>query len=83
MPTRPPRDLPCAPGFALVGEQRRRPCQLLQHDNLIKDARFVLADLTPLRREIRSQDGCWYDVRLRAYRTGDDKIDGVSGSWQR
>ena len=37
----------------------------------------MLADLTPLRREIRSRDGRWYDVRLRPYRTVDDKIDGV------
>jgi two-component system, chemotaxis family, CheB/CheR fusion protein len=30
-----------------------------------------------LRREIRSRAGRWYDMRLRPYRTVDDKIDGV------
>ncbi|HEX3939799.1 MAG TPA: chemotaxis protein CheB [Xanthobacteraceae bacterium] len=49
----------------------------LQYDNLIKDVRAVLADLVPLRREVRRRDGRWYDVRLRPYRTSEDKIDGV------
>lgn len=49
----------------------------LEYENLIKDARAVLTDLTPLRREIRSRKGRWYDMRLRPYRTVDDKIDGV------
>ena len=42
-----------------------------------RDAQSVLAHLTPIKREIRSRDGRWYDVRLRPYRTVDDKIDGV------
>jgi two-component system CheB/CheR fusion protein len=49
----------------------------LEYDDLIKDARAVLFDLAPIRREIRSRSGRWYDVRLRPYRTVDDKIDGV------
>jgi two-component system CheB/CheR fusion protein len=49
----------------------------LEYDGLVKDARTVLADLTALRREVRSRDGRWYEMRLRPYRSGDDKIDGV------
>jgi two-component system CheB/CheR fusion protein len=49
----------------------------LEYEDLIKDARAVLADLSPLRREVRSRKGRWYDMRLRPYRTVDDKIDGV------
>ena len=49
----------------------------LEYEELVKDARAVLADLAPLRREIRSRAGRWYDMRLRPYRTVDDKIDGV------
>jgi two-component system, chemotaxis family, CheB/CheR fusion protein len=30
-----------------------------------------------LRREIRSRKGRWFDLRMRPYRTVDDKIDGV------
>ena len=49
----------------------------LEYDDLIKDARAVISDLAPIRREIHSRSGRWYDVRLRPYRTVDDKIDGV------
>ena len=49
----------------------------LEYDDLVKDARAVLADLAPIRREIRSRNGRWYDMRVRPYRTVDDKIDGV------
>jgi two-component system CheB/CheR fusion protein len=49
----------------------------LEYDDLVKDARTVLADLTPIGREIRSRNGRWYDMRVRPYRTVDDKIDGV------
>jgi two-component system, chemotaxis family, CheB/CheR fusion protein len=36
-----------------------------------------LADLAPIRREIRSRNDLWYDMRMRPYRTVDNKIDGV------
>jgi two-component system, chemotaxis family, CheB/CheR fusion protein len=49
----------------------------LEYDDLIKDARTVIANLTPLRREVRSRKERWYDLRMRPYRTTDDKIDGV------
>ena len=37
----------------------------------------MLADLAPVQREIRGRSGGWYDVRIRPYRTVDNKIDGV------
>lgn len=49
----------------------------LDYDGLVADARAVLDDLTPIEREIRSRKGGWYLVRVRPYRTVDDKIDGV------
>jgi two-component system CheB/CheR fusion protein len=49
----------------------------LQYEDLVKDARAVLADLAPIRREVRSRSNRWYDMRIRPYRTMDDKIDGV------
>jgi two-component system, chemotaxis family, CheB/CheR fusion protein len=49
----------------------------LEYDDLVKEARRVIANLTPLQREVRSRRGRWYDVRMRPYRTVDDKIDGV------
>src|SRR5262249_56092559 len=49
----------------------------LEYDDLVKDAEEVIAHLTPIRREVRSRNHRWYDLRLRPYRTVDDKIDGV------
>ncbi len=49
----------------------------LEYNDLLRDAQSVIAHLTPVKREVRSRDGRWYDVRLRPYRTVDDKIDGV------
>jgi two-component system CheB/CheR fusion protein len=67
--------------FSITAVDEDRPITDLAHQldyqDLAKDARAVLAELTPIRREIRSRAGRWYDVRLRPYRTGEDKIDGV------
>jgi two-component system, chemotaxis family, CheB/CheR fusion protein len=49
----------------------------LEYEDLIKDARTVIANLTPMRREVHSRKDRWYDLRMRPYRTVDDKIDGV------
>ncbi|HZR62810.1 MAG TPA: chemotaxis protein CheB [Xanthobacteraceae bacterium] len=49
----------------------------LEYQDLVKDARAVLANLAPVRREVRSRAGRWYDMRMGPYRTVDDKIDGV------
>jgi two-component system CheB/CheR fusion protein len=67
--------------FSLTQIDEGRPitdfAHQLEYEELVKDARAVLADLAPVRREIRSRAGRWYDTRLRPYRTVDDKIDGV------
>lgn len=49
----------------------------LEYPDLINDAQTVLARLMPVRREIRGHNYRWYDIRLRPYRTVDDRIDGV------
>jgi two-component system CheB/CheR fusion protein len=49
----------------------------LDYAELEQDARRVLRWLEPVERETRSCDDRWYLVRLRPYRTGDDRIDGV------
>jgi two-component system CheB/CheR fusion protein len=67
--------------FSITPSDEGRPitdfANQLSYDDLIKDARAVLADLAPIRREVKSRSGKWYDVRLRPYRTVEDKIDGV------
>jgi two-component system CheB/CheR fusion protein len=49
----------------------------LQYGSLAEDARTVLRDLAPIEHEVKSLSGGWFMVRLRPYRTVDDKIDGV------
>jgi two-component system, chemotaxis family, CheB/CheR fusion protein len=49
----------------------------LEYDDLVQDTRKVLSELAPVRKEIRSRNNQWYDVRMRPYRTVDNKIDGV------
>jgi two-component system, chemotaxis family, CheB/CheR fusion protein len=67
--------------FSITPADEGRPitdfAHRLEYEDLDKDARAVLTDLAPVRREIRSRDGRWYDMRVRPYRTVNDKIDGV------
>jgi two-component system CheB/CheR fusion protein len=67
--------------FSIAQSDEGRPitdfAHQLEYDDLVKDARAVIADLAPIRRELRSRSGRWYDVRLRPYRTVEDRIDGV------
>src|SRR5262249_35922041 len=48
----------------------------LNYPELIRDGERVLSALVPIERTIRSVDGHWLLVRMRPYRTLDDKIDG-------
>ena len=49
----------------------------LNYGGLADQARAVLKDLIPVEHEAESRHGGWYLVRIRPYRTDDDKIDGV------
>jgi two-component system CheB/CheR fusion protein len=67
--------------FSITPNDEGRPitdfAYQLEYDDLIRDARNVLSNLAPIRREVHSRGGRWYDVRMRPYRTVEDKIDGV------
>ena len=67
--------------FSITTSDEGRPitdfAHQLEYDGLTKDARAVIANLTPIRREVRSRQWRWYDMRMRPYRTYEDKIDGV------
>jgi two-component system CheB/CheR fusion protein len=67
--------------FSLTGSDEGRPiadfANQLAYEDLITDARKVLSDLAPIRRDVSSRDGRWFDVRLRPYRTVDDKIEAL------
>jgi two-component system CheB/CheR fusion protein len=49
----------------------------LAYENLAERTRQVLKDLLPVDQEVQSHSGAWYLVRMRPYRTIDDKIDGI------
>jgi two-component system, chemotaxis family, CheB/CheR fusion protein len=49
----------------------------LDYEGLGPDARLVLRDLSPLEREVAVRDGRWLMIRMRPYRTIEDRIDGV------
>ncbi|MDJ0450693.1 chemotaxis protein CheB [Methylocystis sp. JR02] len=49
----------------------------LEYQDLVADAQRVLADLIPIERTVRTVAGRWFLLRLRPYRTIDDKIEGV------
>src|SRR5215468_11190470 len=67
--------------FSITASDEGRPitefAHQLEYNDLVTDARTVIANLTPVRREVRSRKERWYDLRMRPYRTVDDKIDGV------
>jgi two-component system, chemotaxis family, CheB/CheR fusion protein len=67
--------------FSITTSDEGRPItdfsHQLEYQDFVKDARKVIANLTPVRREIHARNSRWYDLRMRPYRTVDDKIDGV------
>ena len=58
-----------------------RPIGDLTHNvlyaDLERDAARVLVDLAPFERQVDARDGTRLTVRIRPYRTAEDKIDGV------
>jgi two-component system, chemotaxis family, CheB/CheR fusion protein len=67
--------------FSITPSHEGRPISdfshQLEYDDLVNDCRRVLSDLAPIRREIHSRNNQWIDMRMRPYRTVDNKIDGV------
>jgi two-component system, chemotaxis family, CheB/CheR fusion protein len=67
--------------FNLVPTDAGRPLSHVTHrldyPDLASDVRAVLETLERREREVRSDDGRWFTVRLSPYRSVTDKIDGV------
>ena len=68
--------------FNLIASDVGRPLAHITHkldyDRLTADATQVLDTLAKVEREVQSQDGQTYLMRMVPYRTLDDKIDGVT-----
>jgi two-component system, chemotaxis family, CheB/CheR fusion protein len=67
--------------FNIMSGDRGRPIahltNKLGYDRLAEDAAQVLRKLIPIERELRGPEKEWFLVRVRPYRTVDDRIDGV------
>jgi two-component system CheB/CheR fusion protein len=67
--------------FNVKSHDHGRPISDLTHNmdyhDLEKDAARVLSELVPIERQVKSRDGDPLAVRIRPYRTTEDKIDGV------
>jgi two-component system CheB/CheR fusion protein len=49
----------------------------LVYDGVERDAAKVLKELVPIEDEVETRDGRWLMMRLRPYRTVEDRIEGV------
>jgi two-component system CheB/CheR fusion protein len=49
----------------------------LRYDGIERDVRKVLSELVPVETEIQTTDGRWVMMRLRPYRTIDNRIEGT------
>ncbi|RAI03553.1 protein-glutamate O-methyltransferase [Acuticoccus sediminis] len=67
--------------FSLAATDIGRPitdfAHTLEGGGINGDARTVLRDLAPVERDARTTDGRWLTIRLRPYRTLEERIEGV------
>ncbi|MDX1548223.1 MAG: chemotaxis protein CheB, partial [Rhodothermales bacterium] len=67
--------------FSVMPGDVGRPITHLTHtidyDDLVEDAERVRRDLVMVEMEVRGHAGAWYLMRMRPYRTVEDRIDGV------
>lgn len=60
-----------------VGRPLRDINHALNVPDLESQIRSVINTLKTIEQEVQDRDGHWYDLRIRAYRTLDNKIDGA------
>ncbi len=67
--------------FSLIEADCGRPigdvAQRYKNGNLTAECQRVLAKLIPFREEVRANNGNWFQLNIRPYRTVDNRIDGV------
>jgi two-component system CheB/CheR fusion protein len=67
--------------FSIRTTDRGRPISDLTHRlgyaDLRRDAESVLSRLVPIERELQDDAGKWYLTRINAYRSNDDRIEGI------
>jgi two-component system, chemotaxis family, CheB/CheR fusion protein len=67
--------------FNIMPADRGRPIKHLRHtlqySQFLEDAEEVLRTLVPIEREVQGEEGGWFLLRTRPYRTTDDRIEGL------
>ena len=67
--------------FNIMPGDRGRPIKHLTHtmqyNQFFEDAEAVLRTLIPREREVQGESGQWFLLRMRPYRTLEDRIEGV------
>ncbi|AGY56565.1 chemotaxis protein CheB [Gloeobacter kilaueensis] len=67
--------------FNLIPTDLGRPLRDINHQlnisDLTEQIASVISSLSPLSQEVRDQQGHWYELRVRPYRTLDNKIEGA------
>ena len=67
--------------FNLIPTDIGRPLNDIRHNLLIDDLEGrileVIRHLTQISEEVQDRNGHWYDLRVRPYRTMDNRIDGA------
>jgi two-component system CheB/CheR fusion protein len=67
--------------FNLIPTDTGRPLSdinsKLIYDRLLPDIEHVIESLQTAEREVQTQDGSWYLMRLLPYRTSEDRINGT------
>jgi two-component system, chemotaxis family, CheB/CheR fusion protein len=68
--------------FNLIPTDLGRPLSDIQPNIIIPDLgasiRSVIDTLTTIERDVQDRTGHWYSLRIRPYRTSDNRIDGVT-----
>ncbi len=67
--------------FSIITSDVGRPLadftRRFEDDDLLREARAVLATHAPVRREVKAYDGSWFIRGILPYRSDDSNIDGV------
>ncbi|HEX6033238.1 MAG TPA: CheR family methyltransferase, partial [Anaerolineales bacterium] len=67
--------------FNIMPGDRGRPIRHLTHKlrytQFFEDAEAVLRTLVPMEREVQGTEGGWFLLRMRPYRTTEDRIEGL------
>jgi len=65
-----------------VGRPLEHQVTNLDYDDLIGDMQRVLDQLVPVEREVRTREGVWYVMRVMPYRSMNNRIMGVVGTFR-